>query len=196
MNSTIKEAKLNKFASYSRKKAILYSVTFLSLVLILFIITVSIVFLVRWKWNTLVMSFVISVAVLLVFWAVFLGPLLEMLNLSFILMRGLNGDENAWKSKQPYSWLLKFEVNVAIYSFNMINKKELRFNKEERQELFFMFSRFSDDSSATYSEIAKTQADIREKIEELEKKIEKNNNLSTSKDLKCNQFNDENNKDK
>lgn len=142
------EDKMKKFASYSQNKKVLYPVFFVSTKVILFVVISAIVFLVKGEWNTLVMAFVITDSILFVLWMILLGPLLCLLNLSFIADRALKKDSNPWRSRKPYNWVLKFETNVAVYAFNMINKKEDWIYKIEIPEIIHWFSVQNDNFSS------------------------------------------------
>ncbi|WP_406616739.1 MAG0130/MAG3770 family membrane protein [Mycoplasmopsis adleri] len=176
MNENKQDEKLAKFASYSQNKKFLYPIFFLGVIMLLFILVASIVLLILWKWNTIIIVFTALIGVCFVLWMVFVGPLLQLLNLSFILYRGLQKEKNVWKSRQPYLWVIKFDIAVATYAFNMINKNELWFNKEDKNYLFRLLSSYSDDYSIYEDSLSEAEKENEKEIKHLEAKLKRENN--------------------
>ncbi|ADR25206.1 MAG0130/MAG3770 family membrane protein [Mycoplasmopsis bovis] len=127
--------KLERFASYSRNKKFLYTVYFIGLLAFLYIVSVIIALLVYRKWNNVSLGLAISLMVLGVIWILFLGPVLQLFNLSFIAFRALENDPNPWRSKKPYLWILNFQTFFALYAYNLINNRKHWFTKDEKQKL-------------------------------------------------------------
>ncbi|MCE6056394.1 hypothetical protein J7889_02180 [Mycoplasmopsis agalactiae] len=127
--------KLNRFASYSRNKKFLYSAYFIGLLVFLYTVSVIIALLVYRKWTNVTLGLIISLSVIAFIWFIFLGPVLQMLSLSFVAFRALEDDPNPWRSKKPYLWLLNFQAYFAFYAYNIINKRKNWFTKDEKQKL-------------------------------------------------------------
>ncbi|WP_029513205.1 MAG0130/MAG3770 family membrane protein [Mycoplasmopsis primatum] len=148
-NESLPINKLTKFSQYSRNKKFLYPVFFIGLIVILYTIASVIALIAYRQWNHIALSLIISLAIIFVLWILLLGPLLQMFNLSFIVFRALNDDSNPWRSKKPYSWILKFQVFFAIYAYNLINKKSNWISHNERKLIVKYLLNQNDDISVT-----------------------------------------------